>query len=64
VLVLIQMMRPRWHDIAIAVAIAALLVVGVWAMWWDDVRDALHLGPGSGSAGAPTDPSGAPSGQT
>jgi len=58
------MTRPRWHDVAIAVAIAALLVVGVWAMWWDDVRDALHLGPGSGSGGSPTDPAGARSGQT
>lgn len=45
------MVRPRWHDAAIVLAIVALFTVGVWALWWDDVRDWLH--PGDGSAGAP-----------
>ena len=39
------MVRPRWHDAMIVSAIVALLVVGVWALWWDDVRGFLHLGP-------------------
>lgn len=43
------MVRPRWHDALIVSAIVALLAIGVWALWWDDVRDLLHLGPGSGS---------------
>jgi len=53
--------RPRWHDVMIVVAIVGLLVVGVWALWWDDVRGALNLGPseGSGSDSVP-----AASGQT
>ncbi len=44
------MLRPRWHDALIVSAIVALLAVGIWALWWDDVRDLLHLGPGNGSA--------------
>jgi hypothetical protein len=28
-------------------AIVALLLVGVWALWWDDVRGYLHLSPSS-----------------
>jgi hypothetical protein len=55
------MMRPRWHDAMIVVAIVGLLAVGVWALWWDDVRAALNLNPGSGS---PVDPAPAPGGQT
>jgi hypothetical protein len=47
------MVRPRWHDALIVSAIVGLLVVGVWALWWDDVRDLLHLGPGEGSSSAP-----------
>lgn len=39
------MVRPRWHDAAIVVGIMALLAVGVWALWWDDVRRLLNLGP-------------------
>lgn len=35
--------RPRWHDVAIAAAIAALLGLGVWALWWDEVRGALGI---------------------
>jgi hypothetical protein len=31
------MVRPRWHDALIIAAIVALLGVGVWALWWDDV---------------------------
>ena len=32
------MVRPRWHDALIVSAIVGLLLVGVWALWWDDVR--------------------------
>jgi len=35
------MTRPRWHDVVIVVAISSLLVAGLWALWWDDVRHAL-----------------------
>ena len=42
------MTRPRWHDVLIIAAIAGVLVVGVWALWWDDVRAAMGWGPGSG----------------
>jgi hypothetical protein len=45
------MVRPRWHDALIVSAIVALFAVGVWALWWDDVRVLLHLGPGSGPEG-------------
>jgi hypothetical protein len=44
------MLRPRWHDVLIVSAILGVLVVGVWALWWDDVRGILHLGPGEGSS--------------
>ena len=54
------MLRPRWHDALIAVAILSLLAVGVWALWWDDVRTALGLAPASE---VPADPAPA-SGQT
>jgi len=52
------MVRPRWHDALIVVAILGVLVVGVWALWWDDVRAVLGLpseaaGKGSGAAPAP-----------
>ncbi len=50
------MSRPRWHDALIVSALAALLAVGVWALWWDDVRAALHMGPDSGSARDPVPP--------
>jgi hypothetical protein len=49
--------RPRWHDALIVSAILALLVVGVWALWWDDVRTLFD--PGSG-APAPATPVGGP----
>ena len=39
------MVRPRWHDGIIVAAIVAVLAVGVWALWWDDVRAALGYGP-------------------
>jgi hypothetical protein len=45
------MIRRRWHDVAIALAIAAVFLVGVWALWWDDVRG--WFGPGDGSSQAP-----------
>jgi len=51
------MVRPRWHDALIVVAILGVLGVGVWALWWDDVRAALGLpsetGKGSGMAPVP-----------
>jgi len=47
------MTRPRWHDVAIVAAIAGLLAVGVWALWWDDVRGLWHPGEGSSVAPAP-----------
>jgi len=56
------MVRPRWHDAVIISAIAALFVVGLCALWWEDVRDLLHFGPGSGSA--PTEPAPPPNNQT
>lgn len=36
------MVRPRWHDMLIVVAVVGLLVVGIWALWWDDVRQLWH----------------------
>ncbi len=45
----------------IVVAIVGLLAVGVWALWWDEVRGFLNLGPGEGSA---VDPVPTASGQT
>jgi hypothetical protein len=39
------MVRPRWHDALIVSAIVGLLAVGVWALWWDDVRAAFGVGP-------------------
>jgi len=47
------MVRPRWHDALIVSAIVGLLVVGVWSLWWDDVRSVLRLGPGSADVPAP-----------
>jgi len=47
------MVRPRWHDAMIVFAIVGLLVVGVWSLWWDDVRTVLHLGPGLADPAAP-----------
>lgn len=44
------MVRPRWHDAVLVAAIAGVLLVGIWALWWDDVRRALHLGPAEGSS--------------
>jgi hypothetical protein len=45
------MVRPRWHDALIVSAIVALLAIGVWALWWDEVRDLLHLAPDRGPEG-------------
>jgi hypothetical protein len=36
------MRRPRWHDALIVSGILALLALGVWALWWDDVRSWWH----------------------
>jgi hypothetical protein len=45
-------MRPRWQDALLVGAIVALLAAGVWALWWDDVRQLWHLGPAEGSGAA------------
>jgi hypothetical protein len=56
------MTRPRWHDVLITTALAGVLAVGVWALWWEDVRLALGWGKGSGEP-VPTRVNG-PSGET
>jgi hypothetical protein len=43
-------MRSRWVDAVIAAGIVALLLAGVWALWWDDVRALWHPGDSQGSA--------------
>jgi hypothetical protein len=47
------MARPRWHDVVLVMAIVGLLAAGVWSLWWDEVRSALQLGPGSDDVAAP-----------
>lgn len=44
------MVRPRWHDILIIVGIVGVLFVGIWGLWWGDVRGYLGLEPAKGSA--------------
>ena len=39
------MVRPRWHDALIIGAIVAVFSVGVWALWWGDVRSAMGWEP-------------------
>jgi hypothetical protein len=56
------MTRPRWHDVFIVAAVVGVLVVGVWALWWDDVRSALGWGDSAEEA-APA-PITTPSGST
>jgi hypothetical protein len=56
------MTRPRWHDVLITAAIAGVLAVGVWALWWDDVRSAVGWDHGS-SEPAPVPVTG-PTGET
>jgi hypothetical protein len=46
------MVRPRWHDALIVTAIVGLLAMGVWALWWDDVRVLLKLGPDQPASGS------------
>ena len=46
------MVRPRWHDALIVAAIVGLFALGVWALWWDDVRTLLKLGPDRPPAGS------------
>jgi hypothetical protein len=46
------MVRPRWHDGLLVMAIVGILAIGVWSLWWDDVRSILHLGPTDGSQDA------------
>ena len=53
------MVRPRWHDALIVSAIVALLALGVWALWWEDVRALLGLPPaeqGPTKPAAPANP--------
>jgi hypothetical protein len=47
------MVRPRWHDALIIVALVGVLVVGVCALWWDDVLGILGITSGSGSGDTP-----------
>jgi hypothetical protein len=58
------MVRPRWHDVLIITGIVLLLTAGVWALWADDVRDLLHLGPGSGEGSSDSVPATTSGGQT
>ena len=37
------MVRPRWHDALIIGAIVTVFSVGVWALWWGDVRGWFRL---------------------
>jgi hypothetical protein len=39
------MVRPRWHDVVIVVAIVGVALAGAWALWWDDVRGAVRGKP-------------------
>lgn len=55
------MVRPRWHDAVIVAGIVALLVLGVWALWWDDVRGYFGAEP---DEEAPSGVSPTPKGQT
>jgi hypothetical protein len=48
------MVRPRWHDAVLVSAIVALLVLGVWSLWWDDVRSLLDPAPDRAIPGAQT----------
>jgi ABC-type transporter Mla subunit MlaD len=32
------MQRPRWHDLVLVLGVIALLGVGVWALWGQDIR--------------------------
>ncbi len=50
------MVRPRWHDALIVTALVGLLALGVWALWWDDVRSFLSLGPENPEENAPVAP--------
>lgn len=44
------MVRPRWHDALIIAGIVGVLLVGLWALWWDDVAAHFGIGGGSGSS--------------
>jgi hypothetical protein len=46
------MVRPRWHDALIVTAIVGLLVMGVWALWWEGVRGLLKLDPARSPSGS------------
>jgi len=58
------MVRPRWHDALLVAAVLGFLIAGVWSLWWDDVRSALHLGPAGGSASTPSGAAPIAQGQT
>ena len=53
------MRRPRWPDAVLVLGVVALLALGVWALWGQDLRD--WFAPGERKA-APT--SSPPSGRT
>jgi hypothetical protein len=36
------MVRRRWPDIVIVVGILGLVLGGILALWWPDIRDRLH----------------------
>jgi len=57
------MVRPRWHDALLIAAIAGLLAIGIWSLWWDEVRSILHLGPAPAGTASPV-ASSIPEGQT
>ena len=50
------MVRPRWHDALIVMGLVSLLAVGVWALWWDDVRAYFKWGPETADETAPVQP--------
>lgn len=59
-LALIHMaVRPRWHDAVIVSAIVGVFALGVWALWWDDVRAFMGWKPAEETVKAPV-----PRGQT
>lgn len=47
-------LRPRWHDVTIVLAIVALALAGVWALYGDDLFGARTKAP------APAPPPAAP----
>jgi len=49
------MKRARWVDVVLVASVVAFIALGVWALWWEDVRAAISpSSSGTGSATAPT----------